>query len=80
MSGCRDYLFHVQEHRFSLSGVDTLLQAAGLRMTGIGLKTGSRDGFRRDFTDDTDPLQWHAFEQAHPGCFGSMYEMTLARA
>lgn len=80
LSGCRDYLFHVQEHRFRLPEVTAMLRAAGLRLVTIGLKSGDREEFRRGFGDETDLAAWHAYEEAHPGCFGSMYEMRLAKA
>ena len=79
MSGCRDYLFHVQEHRFRLHEVAAMLAGAGLRLLDIGLKHGSRADFKRRFRDETDVMAWHAYEEEHPGCFGSMYEMRLAK-
>ncbi len=80
LSGCRDYLFHVQEHRFRLPAVADMIAAAGLRLTDIGLKHGDRADFKRRFGNESDLKAWHAYEEAHPGCFGSMYEMRLARA
>ena len=79
MSGCRDYLFHVQEHRFRLPEVAEMRDAAGLRLVRIGLKTGNREDFRRRFCDEADLMAWHSYEQEHPGWFGSMYEMRVAR-
>lgn len=80
MSGVRDYLFHVQEHRFRLPDVAAMLNAAGLRLEGIGLKKSDRQDFKRRFGSETDLMAWHVYEGAHPGCFGSMYEMRLVKA
>jgi ubiquinone/menaquinone biosynthesis C-methylase UbiE len=79
MSGCRDYLFHVMEHRLTLAQIDPMLRAAGLRLTRMGTKPEIGALFARSFTDAADLLQWHDFELQNPGCFGSMYEMHVAR-
>ena len=63
-----------------LAGSIEMIAAAGLRLMDIGLKHGDRADFKRRFGTETDLKAWHAYEEARPGCFGSMYEMRLARA
>lgn len=36
--------------------------------------------FMRWFGDEADLMAWHAYEEAHTGCFGFMYDMRLAKA
>ena len=79
MSGCRDYLLHVMEHRFTLAQVDAMLRDAGLRLTEIGAASEHRARFEKTFSDAADALQWHAYELQNPGCFGSMYDLRVVK-
>lgn len=79
---CRDLLFHVEEHRFTLPEVGELLARAGLRVTAFGLSPGIRREYARRYPDDramTDLAHWHAFEQEHPDIFAGMYVFWVRR-
>lgn len=78
LSDCRDLLFHVQEHRFTLPQVAIALDDLGLDFLGLEIP-GQRtlDAFRADHPDPADLLSldaWHTFEQAHPDTFIGMYQ------
>jgi SAM-dependent methyltransferase len=75
-SECRDLIFHVQEHRLSLPGIERLLDAHGLEFVGIEPEARALAAFRAAFPAPASlrRLQdWHAFEQAHPDAFAGMY-------
>ena len=74
MSGCRDLLFHVQEHRFTLPQVEAMLARLGLRFLGFELgdsQTLAR--YRARFRED-NLANWHVFEQEFPDTFSRMYQ------
>ncbi len=82
VSDCRDLVFHVQEHRFTLQQIALFLRASGLTFLGfdVGPKILSR--YRARFPDDvaaTDLERWHAFELAHPATFGGMYQFWVQK-
>jgi SAM-dependent methyltransferase/tetratricopeptide (TPR) repeat protein len=81
-SECRDLLFHVQEHRFTLPGIAALLERAGLDMVGLELDPGQLAAFQREFPQPGsvhDMSHWDAFEQAHPDTFAAMYTFWARR-
>jgi hypothetical protein len=73
MSGCRDLVFHVQEHRFTLPQIAVII--AGLRLDFLGFEPqpsiGPRGEVRRDLS------RWHEFEIGHPYTFKGMYQFWL---
>ena len=69
VSSCRDLLFHVQEHRFTLPEIASLIDAND--MSFIGFDFDGREipnAFGARFGDDRlgDLVSWRAFETAHP--------------
>jgi SAM-dependent methyltransferase len=73
----RDFLFHVQEHNFSIERIRDDIGNLGLSFigfSGIGRKMAAlyREAYPMD-TGMTDLANWAAFEQAHPQCFIGMY-------
>jgi len=78
LSECRDLLFHVQEHRFTIPQIAAALRALGLTFIGFelpGFETG--ETFRQRFPNPHDFYSldcWHAFEQDHPDTFNRMYQ------
>jgi 2-polyprenyl-3-methyl-5-hydroxy-6-metoxy-1,4-benzoquinol methylase len=76
-SGCRDLLFNVMEHQFTIPQIGEFLDANGL--TFLGFEQLSPDvlrQFQQQFPDTGalgDLGSWHAFEQMHPLTFGNMY-------
>jgi 2-polyprenyl-3-methyl-5-hydroxy-6-metoxy-1,4-benzoquinol methylase len=76
MSGCRDLLFHVMEHQFTIPRIKAFLDANNLAFLGFGQVQPS---VLRDFTarypgaDHIANLaSWHAFEQTQPLAFANM--------
>jgi hypothetical protein len=82
MSGCRDMLFHVMEHRFTIPEIAAFLEEQGLVFLGFELDAETVDRFRQQNagTDAlTDLAAWHAFEAANPQTFRNMYSFSIRR-
>ncbi len=76
LSECRDLLFHVQEHRFTLPQIATALDQLGLRFLGFELKAQTRSTYQALFPQDrtmTDLNLWEQFEAQYPDTFIGMY-------
>jgi SAM-dependent methyltransferase len=76
LSGARDLLFHVQEHRTTLPEIARFLESQSLRFLGFELDEAVLAAYRRRFPQDrpaTDLALWDRFETGHPGLFGGMY-------
>jgi hypothetical protein len=76
MSECRDLLFHVQEHRYTLPRLKDALARLGLCFLGFQLSPGVLNRYGRQFPDDpekTDLDNWHRFETDNPATFRGMY-------
>ncbi len=78
MSGCRDLLFHVQEHRFTLPQLERILEDLGLRFLGFELENPAlARSYRALFPEDTkmtDLRLWDELEAKHPNVFSGMYQ------
>jgi tetratricopeptide (TPR) repeat protein/SAM-dependent methyltransferase len=77
-SGCRDLLFHVQEHRLSLPTIAEWLRRFGLTCVGLETDAEIRRRFRARFAGaaaDADLGLWDAFEQENPDSFAGMYHL-----
>jgi SAM-dependent methyltransferase len=76
-SGCRDLLFHVMEHQFTLPQIGAFLETNNLDFLGFEqLPPDVREQFERQFSESTairDLASWHTFEQTHPLTFANMY-------
>jgi 2-polyprenyl-3-methyl-5-hydroxy-6-metoxy-1,4-benzoquinol methylase len=76
-SGCRDLLFNVMEHQFTIPQIEEFLDEN--RLTFLGFEQLPPDvlrHFQQQFPDADamrDLESWHAFEQMHPLTFGNMY-------
>ena len=76
LSECRDLLFHVQEHCFTLPEVVALLDAVGMRFIGFLHEPAVLEAYRRTCPGDpgcTDLDAWHRFESRYPDTFAGMY-------
>jgi SAM-dependent methyltransferase len=78
LSECRDLLFHVQEHRFTLPQIKTALKSLKLKFLGFEMQDQS---IRRKFKETypkksalTSLTKWHEFELKNPDTFISMYQ------
>ncbi len=80
-SECRDLLFHMQEHRYTLPRIEAMLNELGLRF--LGFNTVPRaERYRNSFPGDprmTSLTNWHDFEQAHPDAFAGMYNFRAQK-
>ena len=82
MSGCRDLLFNVMEHRFTIPEIADFLREQNLAFLGFELDRDVIDAFRRQFPGPgalTDLDHWHAFETANPRTFLKMYRFSVRR-
>jgi len=76
-SGCRDLLFNVMEHQFTIPQIEEFLDEN--RLTFLGFEQLPPDvlrQFQQQFPDTgamRDLGSWHAFEQVNPLTFGNMY-------
>ena len=81
-SECRDLLFHVQEHRFTLPQIKDCLNELGLEFIGFNLDAQSVRRYRTRFPDDTLMSKldnWHALETEHPDMFSNMYQFVVQK-
>jgi len=81
-SECRDLLFHVQEHRYTIPGIAAMLAGAGLRFIGFLLEPHVRRRYAARFPDDragADLASWDAFEVQHPQTFRGMYRFWVQK-
>lgn len=82
MSGCRDLLFNVMEHRFTIPKIAAFLREHGLSFRGFELDARTLDRFQQEYPDRdalTDLDRWTAFEAANPQTFRSMYIFSVCK-
>ncbi len=82
-SGCRDLLFHVQEHRFTLPRIASALEDLGLDFLGFDALGGDIAArFRARFPGDPQMrvlANWDAFERDNPDMFAGMYQFWVTK-
>jgi Flp pilus assembly protein TadD/SAM-dependent methyltransferase len=79
-SSCRDLLFHVREHRFTLPQIDTFLRSNRLRLLGLELPAALAHRYAARYPQDrpmTNLDFWNEFEHEYPETFGGMYHFWL---
>ncbi len=82
VSGCRDILFNVMEHRFTVPEIAAFLNENGLSFLGFELDPLIVGKFREQFPDVEAPANldyWNAFEAAHPRTFEHMYTFSVQK-
>jgi tetratricopeptide (TPR) repeat protein/2-polyprenyl-3-methyl-5-hydroxy-6-metoxy-1,4-benzoquinol methylase len=82
-SECRDLLFHVQEHRTTLSDIKAALAENALTFLGFEIDPFVRRQYAARFPDDTamtDLDCWAVFEREHPLTFARMYQFWAQKA
>jgi SAM-dependent methyltransferase len=83
LSSCRDLLCHVQEHRFTLPQIETILDDLGLEFVGFERSDKATfDRYRKRFPEDPNRTRldlWHQFEQDRPDTFRGMYQFWVRR-
>jgi SAM-dependent methyltransferase len=81
-SGCRDLLFHVKEHRFTVSQIRDCLIDLGLDFIGFGLEPRVAQRYRERFPDDKSKTNldcWNDFEVEFPYTFAGMYQFWVRK-
>jgi SAM-dependent methyltransferase len=82
MSGCRDLLFHVQEHDFTIPQLAGFLAESGLAFVGFDLDHLSSQKYLTRFPHDqtmTDLVCWDRFERDNPRTFYGMYQFWVQK-
>lgn len=83
LSSCRDLLFHVQEHQFTIPEIEQVINDLGLEFLGFNFTT--LDQFKAFKTlrpakgSETRLAYWTEFEEKAPNCFGAMYVFWLRK-
>lgn len=83
LSECRDLVFHVQEHRYTIPQLQALLADAGLAFIGFELTPAQRQAFVARFAQTRsayDLEAWDALERQAPDTFIGMYQFWAQRA
>jgi SAM-dependent methyltransferase len=84
MSGCRDLVFHAEEHTFTLSEIGVLLDQLSLLVVRLDIKSPAHlAAYQQRFPDDpacTRLASWEVLEHERPNLFASMYSLWLCRA
>ena len=84
MSECRDLLFHVQEHRFTLPQLEKALTELELEFVGFEMREqGALTALRTrnpQGTDLTSLRLWHQFELENPDTFSNMYQFWCRKS
>jgi 2-polyprenyl-3-methyl-5-hydroxy-6-metoxy-1,4-benzoquinol methylase len=81
-SGCRDLLFHVKEHRFTLPQIKDYLVELGLDFIGFKLQPRVVQMYRQRFPDDesrTNLDHWNLFEEENLNTFIGMYNFYIQK-
>ena len=82
MSGCRDLLFNVMEHRFTIPEIAAFLNQHALLFHGFELEPAIIEQFQERYPGGealTNLDNWHEFETANPDTFWHMYAFTVSR-
>jgi hypothetical protein len=82
-SGCRDLLFHVQEHRYTAPMIEAAVCALGLEFVGFELHDATvLARYRERFPHDSGAASfahWNAFEHEYPDTFAESYKFWLRK-
>lgn len=82
LSECRDLLFHVQEHRYTLPALKAILEELKLDFLGFNTEPATLNHYRARFPADasaTDLDNWHQYETANPQAFVGMYQFWVQK-
>ena len=78
-SGCRDMLFHVQEHQFTIPSLSQTLDELGLEFLAFDIDGATREVHRTLFGSTTNLMYWETYEQLYPDTFLGMYQFWCQR-
>jgi len=82
-SGCRDLLFNVMEHRFTIPQIGSFLNEHELVFHGFELDDVVVEKFQRRYPNSAAVVNleyWAAFEANYPKTFRGMYVFTVSKA
>ncbi|WP_101759818.1 class I SAM-dependent methyltransferase [Oceanicoccus sp. KOV_DT_Chl] len=83
LSDCRDLLFHVQEHQFTLPEIELILKDLGLQFLGFEINNNHTMSNFKELNQEKNSLvslsRWHDFELQNPYTFGNMYEFWVKK-
>ncbi len=82
LSGCRDLLFHVEEHRLNLPEIAAFIEGEGLAFLGFDADHTMLARYAARFPEDrakTDLGCWHQFETENPDTFAAMYQFWVQK-
>jgi SAM-dependent methyltransferase len=87
MPHCRDLLFHVQEHRFTIPLIQTVLKELKLEFLGftfggqpVGKITRNRAILDNNLPVATSLADWHNHELNNPDIFSGMYQFWVFKS
>jgi 2-polyprenyl-3-methyl-5-hydroxy-6-metoxy-1,4-benzoquinol methylase/Tfp pilus assembly protein PilF len=83
LSECRDLLFHVQEHQFTLPQIDITLKNLGLRFIGFEMQDSRvMNNFKKTYPEKSAIFSlslWNKFEIQNPDIFSGMYQFWVQK-
>jgi SAM-dependent methyltransferase len=82
LSGCRDLIFHVNEHYFTLPQLATIIAQFNLKFLGFNIDRTIINEYLVHFPDDltaTNLTNWDQFEERYPDVFAGMYQFWLQK-
>ncbi len=81
LSECRDLVFHVQEHRYSIPQLMDMLDRHDLEFISFNISQSNiKDKFLEHFPEENailDPMKWHDYEQIESYIFAGMYDFNV---
>ena len=83
VSGTRDLIFNIQEHRFTIPKIKAAVQTLGLKFLGFSFRDKNIvHKYLEMFPEDLqaqDLQNWHQFEEKYPDTFIEMYQFWLQK-
>jgi uncharacterized protein YeaO (DUF488 family) len=82
LSECRDLLFHVVEHNFTIPNIAAFLDEQNVKFLGFDLPGPLMNAYRHRFPDDPGANRldrWHRYEMENPDTFVSMYVFWIQK-
>ena len=82
VSACRDLLFHVQEHRFTIPQIADCLGELGLNFLGFSLDRSIAKRYAARFPEDVSQTSldgWNEYELENPSTFVGMYQFWVQK-
>jgi tetratricopeptide (TPR) repeat protein/ubiquinone/menaquinone biosynthesis C-methylase UbiE len=82
LSECRDLLFHVQEHRFTVPRIAKFLNENNLVFLGFDVAAEVIEQYTKRFPEDEAARNldlWNQFEEENPDTFAQMYQFWVQK-